>query len=259
MKLTFTPLSRKSVAEQVATRLRAEILSGRLAAGEKLPGERELSAGMGTNRNTLREATRTLEAQGLVHARQGDGVTVLDYRRDGDLQILPLFLTEARIEERAALLVDVLRLRRVLLVDMAGTAAERADADGLAALRQRLDEARAAVGDPARAVQADLDFYRTLARASGSLIAVWSFNTFARAYLDVVKAMPALWITPAGYLETLGALIDAIAARDPRETRRVLDRHLAGIDAVLVPWLTSGKVPLAETAPRGEAPRARQR
>jgi GntR family transcriptional repressor for pyruvate dehydrogenase complex len=248
MKLTLTPLSRKSVAEQVAARLRAEILGGRIAPGDKLPGERELSVTLGTNRNTLREAIRTLATQGLVHARQGDGVTVLDYRRDGDLQLLPLLLTEGRIEERAEVLVDVLRLRRVLLVDMAGIAAERADVGSVAALRGALEEARAALGDPTRAMQADFDFYRTLAAASRSLIARWSFNTFARAYLDVVKAMPALWLTPAGYLETLDALVDAIATHDPQETRRILDRHFARIDTVLVPLLTSGEAPIAAAA-----------
>ena len=36
-----------------------------------------------------------------------DGVTVLDYRRDGDVQILPLFLTEGRIEELPASRADI--------------------------------------------------------------------------------------------------------------------------------------------------------
>jgi DNA-binding FadR family transcriptional regulator len=248
MKLNLAPLSRTSVADQVAARLRGDILGGRLAPGDKLPGERELAVSFGTNRNTLREAIRTLETQGLVHARHGDGLTVLDYRRDGELQILPAVLTEGRPEDRAALLVDVLRLRRLLLVDMAGTAAERADPTTVAALRAHVATARAAIGDPPRALKADLDFFGTLAAASRSLIARWSFNTFARAYLDVVKAMPGLWITPDGYGETLDALCDAIAARDPAGTRRILDRHLARIDAVLVPLLTSGQVAIATTA-----------
>ena len=38
--------------------LRRQILSGALAAGERLPGERELAAKYDTNRNTLREAVR---------------------------------------------------------------------------------------------------------------------------------------------------------------------------------------------------------
>jgi GntR family transcriptional regulator, transcriptional repressor for pyruvate dehydrogenase complex len=236
----FVPLSRMSVAEQVAARLRSEILSGGLGAGDKLPAERDLAVRLGTNRNTLREALRTLETQGLVRARQGDGVTVQDYRLQGDLQLLPLFLTEGPLAERPAVLADVLRLRRVLLIDMAVMAAERSDVPGVAALRAGLAELRAATDDPARLMEADLAFYRTLARASGSLIAPWRFNTFARAYLDLVQALPALWMRPAGYLEALDALVGAIAAHQPDATRRLLDRHLASVDAELMPLLTSG-------------------
>src|SRR5512137_1014663 len=89
--MKLAPVRHSSVADQVARKLRSEILSGRLAAGSKLPGERDLARDLGTNRNTLREALRTLEALGLVRARQGDGVSVLDYRRTGELQVLPLF------------------------------------------------------------------------------------------------------------------------------------------------------------------------
>ncbi|MBI5480215.1 MAG: FadR family transcriptional regulator [Deltaproteobacteria bacterium] len=243
--MKLAPVRHSSVADQVARKLRAEILSGRLPAGAKLPGERDLARDLGTNRNTLREALRTLEALGLVRARQGDGVSVLDYRRDGELQVLPLFLTEGQPEERAGVLADLLGLRRVLIVDMAAIAAARADAAAVAALRLRLDDIRvviAAGGNGDRLPLIDLEFYRTLATATHSLVAQWSFNTFARAYLDIVQALPSLWITPPGYVDTLTALLDAIEAHDADGTRRILDRHLRQVDRTLVPLLT-GRTP----------------
>jgi DNA-binding FadR family transcriptional regulator len=262
MPLHLQPVTRKSIAEQVAACLRGEILAGQIRPGEKLPGERQLAARLGTNRNTLREAMRTLESEGLVRARHGDGVTVLDYRRGGELQVLGLFITAGAPEERAAVLTDLLRLRRLLLVDMAVMAAERGDRAGVAALRQGVERVRAVAtataiattseptegeretamaAQAAARMAADLEFYRTLAGASGSLVAQWSFNTLSRAYLDVVQAMPALWFTPKGYLTTLSALVAAIAARDAAATRRILERHLRRVDAALVPFLASGR------------------
>jgi GntR family transcriptional regulator, transcriptional repressor for pyruvate dehydrogenase complex len=241
--MKLAPVRHSSVADQVSRKLRSEILSGRMPAGSKLPGERDLARDLGTNRNTLREALRTLEALGLVRARQGDGVTVLDYRRDGELHVLPLFLMEGRVEERGQVLVDLLRLRRTLIVDMAVIAANRADEAAVAALRQRLDDIRAVLaegGDRDRLPEIDLEFYRTLATAARSLVAQWGFNTFARAYIDIVQALPALWITPPGYVDTLSALLDAIATHDAEETRRILDRHLRQVDGTLVPLLTGG-------------------
>jgi len=75
-----------------------------------------------------------------------------------------------------------------------------------------------------------------------SLVAQWSFNTFAQAYIDIVQALPSLWITPPGYLDTLSALVDAIAAHDADGTRRILDRHLRQVDGTLVSLL-SGRTP----------------
>jgi len=50
------PVARSSVVDAVADRLRNEILAGRLAAGSRLPSERELSLALGVNRLTLRAA-----------------------------------------------------------------------------------------------------------------------------------------------------------------------------------------------------------
>jgi DNA-binding GntR family transcriptional regulator len=126
---------------------------------------------------------------------------------------------------------------------MASIAATRADEAAVAALRQRLDAIRAVLADGANREQLptiDLEFYRTLAIAARSLVAQWGFNTFARAYLDIVRALPGLWITPPGYVDTLSALLDAIAAHDAEEARRILDRHLRQVDGTLVPLLTGG-------------------
>src|ERR1700727_1795385 len=63
------PVARSSVVDAVADRLRGEILAGRLAAGTRLPSERELSLALGVNRLTLRAALGRVEALGLVAAR----------------------------------------------------------------------------------------------------------------------------------------------------------------------------------------------
>ena len=54
--------------EVVAQRLRREIVTGRLAVGQRLPPEEELTATFGIARTTLREALRVLESQGLIEA-----------------------------------------------------------------------------------------------------------------------------------------------------------------------------------------------
>ncbi|MEA2291727.1 MAG: hypothetical protein QOF17_747, partial [Solirubrobacteraceae bacterium] len=59
--------------EQVVQRLRADIAAGRLAAGERLPSERELARALGVGRASVREALGVLGNLGLVETRPGSG------------------------------------------------------------------------------------------------------------------------------------------------------------------------------------------
>ena len=63
-------------SRRMAGDLRLEIEDGRLAAGDKLPSERDLAARYGTARNTAREAIGILQSEGLVVAQHGRGVYV---------------------------------------------------------------------------------------------------------------------------------------------------------------------------------------
>jgi GntR family transcriptional regulator len=60
----------------LAWRLRALILSGRLQAGDRLPGVRDLAVATGVNVNTARALYRRLEREGLVVSQHGMGTFV---------------------------------------------------------------------------------------------------------------------------------------------------------------------------------------
>jgi DNA-binding transcriptional regulator YhcF (GntR family) len=64
------------VGVNLAWRLRTLILSGRLPAGDRLPGVRDLAAATGVNVNTARALYRRLEHEGLVVSQQGMGTFV---------------------------------------------------------------------------------------------------------------------------------------------------------------------------------------
>jgi len=63
-------------SRRIADDLRLSIENGELAAGGKLPSERELATRYGTARNTAREAIAILASEGLVVAQHGRGVFV---------------------------------------------------------------------------------------------------------------------------------------------------------------------------------------
>lgn len=101
------PVARSSVVDAVSDRLRGEILAGRLAAGSRLPSERELSLALGVNRLTLRAALARLEAMGLVSTRHGSGTEVAPWRERAGLDALPMVMGSLDPAEPAW--VDLLR------------------------------------------------------------------------------------------------------------------------------------------------------
>src|SRR6516225_9926310 len=61
---------------EVVRHLEQRILSGQLAAGDKVPPERELSAALGVSRSVVREAIGRLASLGLVRSVHGSGTRV---------------------------------------------------------------------------------------------------------------------------------------------------------------------------------------
>ena len=63
----------RPIYEQVRDSMRALILSGAIAPGEKLPSVRELASQLAINPNTIQRAYRELERLGLICTVPGKG------------------------------------------------------------------------------------------------------------------------------------------------------------------------------------------
>jgi GntR family transcriptional regulator len=68
--------SGKSLSDLVRLELMDEIRRGKYLVNSRLPNEEQLAKEMGVSRNTLREALRVLEANGVVEKKQGLGTFV---------------------------------------------------------------------------------------------------------------------------------------------------------------------------------------
>ena len=73
---------------QIAERLIAQIESGGLSPGEKLPPERDLSEKIGVNRMTLRRALHVLASQGLIVRKHGVGTFIAEPKIDRQMEVV---------------------------------------------------------------------------------------------------------------------------------------------------------------------------
>jgi GntR family transcriptional repressor for pyruvate dehydrogenase complex len=231
---TVKPITKSSFAEQIAANLRRQILSGALEPGEKLPPERKLAKQFGTNRNTLREAIRTLEGLKLVSVRQGDGVRVRDFRSEGEAPILPYFFMEGGgAEERTLALGDLLNLRRLILSEAGALAAKRGDDEDFDALEEHVQCLAEALPE-GNIAEMDLEFYHLLVRASHSLTIIWMFNTFHDVYRKSMPIVQRIWVTPKNYLPSLKRLLKALRTGNARSASKIIQTHLAKGDEIVL-------------------------
>ncbi|GAA5541582.1 MULTISPECIES: FadR/GntR family transcriptional regulator [Brucella] len=93
---------------ELARQIEKRIGNGEFPVGTKLPSERELSAEYAVSRPVVREALSQLKLDGLVEARAGSGVFVIDKSSEKAFRIQPLAIEETQsLEQLMELLVAV--------------------------------------------------------------------------------------------------------------------------------------------------------
>ncbi|MBO0721003.1 MAG: FadR family transcriptional regulator [Blastocatellia bacterium] len=159
------PARNGPTAEQVVDQIRDLIASGELRPGDRLPAERELARQLGISRPSLRAGLRMLVAMGLLRARHGSGT----YISDG-----PPALGSEQLSLLAELhgftFDQMFEARRVLEVQIAGLAAERASAENLATIAEEVANMYATLDDPQQYLIHDIRFHRAIAAASANPI-----------------------------------------------------------------------------------------
>lgn len=160
-EIGILPRAGRSLSKQVAEVLADRIVSGSLSEGSLLPPERELGESLGVSRTVVREATKLLESQGLVSIEQGRGTVVCGPGQDAVIDSLKLLL-----RRRAPVLKNLLEVRQILEVEVAGLAAKRRTGENLEELRRQLEVMHLQPDQPSGYVDADVAFHLEIARAT---------------------------------------------------------------------------------------------
>lgn len=157
--------------EDICRRIRAQIASGELQPGDKLPAERELAVQLGVGRNALREALRNLENAGMIELRKGRG---------GGAFILPgnsRRITHAMrdLHDIGSFSLEEVTEARILVVDqIVRVACQRATQADLDALQRNVDELEhmTRIRDMPNRTKRVLEFYDILAAATRNRVLI---------------------------------------------------------------------------------------
>jgi GntR family transcriptional repressor for pyruvate dehydrogenase complex len=213
-----------------------EIASGRYAEGELLPRESDVAEQFDVSRGVARECMRALEERGLVRIRHGLGAIVRseDQWDRMDPDVLAVLLRGSR---GAAILGEYLEGRRIVEVEAAGLAAERATtaaveelAGAFARMRVTAAEARLNPAAEPRYHEADVAFHRAVVRAAANPVLGLMTEPIHRALAATFGALARPQERFERGLPEHERLLRAIAAGDPAEARAAMRAHLLTVE-----------------------------
>jgi DNA-binding FadR family transcriptional regulator len=164
-----TVIKRRSLADEVASKLQQQIVLGKYKENDQLPIEPELMRTFGVGRSTIREAIKILANAGMLRVQQGLGTFV--EKPTGIRETLTQRLKRADIE-------DLDEVRQLLEMKIAEKAADNRTTADIKKMRRMLDLRRLA-GNVDEAIDADIKFHTAIAEASKNEILADLYKTFA--------------------------------------------------------------------------------
>ena len=228
-------LGRRNLSQAVADELIRRIDHGQLRPGDRLPTEQGLTDMFGVGRNTIREAVQSLVARGMVEVRPRRGAIVLGVSSHKATDALTM---SALLEDQAT--EDLYEFRRILEVEVAARAAERATAGDLEVMQNAIADYAEALERGLSTHSADVAFHRALAATSHNTVYLRVLDSIADALMSArLETARIPWAAELA-LKQHSAILDAVGRGDHEGARAEMAEHL-----------TSAKRALDEARKRG--------
>jgi DNA-binding GntR family transcriptional regulator len=210
---------REQLSDEVAARLRTDIMTGTLRPGTYIRLD-ETAAALGVSITPVREALRTLRGEGMVQLEPHRGHVVVPLTR-GDID-------------------DIFWLQATIAKELAATAAERITDAEIDELEHLNDSLAAAVerGDPEEVAAAEVTFHRAFNRTTGRIKLAWFLLHVARYLPGQIYASDAEWGAAAvsGHRELIAALrrrdVDTVVRLTSGEFSDAAQRLVARLDEI---------------------------
>lgn len=212
--------------QQVEDQIRHAISSGALTGGQKLPSEAVLALNFGVSRTTVREALRSLVADGLIEkvpgASGGSFVRSLDHETLGADLVHDI---ENLLSAGSVGFLEASQVRRMLEMPSARLAAVHRSAAELDALHEVISEQRLLSHDDPRVPELDTRFHSLISQASGNRV-VAAFVTALHEVTEPVHHLHLDAEVGKGTFRQHRAIVGAIERQDPAAAEAAMGEHL---------------------------------
>jgi len=233
----FKPVKKTRVYEEIVLKVKHMIEKGRLHSGDQLPSERELAEVFNVSRSSVREALRSLETQGYLESRQGDGTYIA--RQPLESLVNPL-ATVIFTEKDGQM--ELFEMRRLIEPQLAFLAAKRATPEEIVMLGKALELQEDAFAKGESGTEVDKTFHYILAKAAKNKVLLRIIDNI----MDLLAESRDKYLQVEGRSEKSLArhkeVLNAIRSGDKKLAARVMLDHLEDIEVSLFSGTKSKKI-----------------
>ena len=212
-------MDKANLREQTARRLYDMVVEGRVAPGDKLPNEVELSRQLGVSRATLREAIRDLTVQGVLEVRRGKGT----FAAAGAGEEGPDF---ARLERVKGRLRDLFELRAIFEPQAARLACRRAGPEELADILDKGAAVERCIRAGRDRTRADRAFHAAIVRATHNEFMMRLLPVISQAVEEAISAGEHSEALAQVTLRDHALLMDFFRRRDEAGAEHAMAIHM---------------------------------
>jgi len=224
----FTPVKKTRIYEEIISRIRTMVEKGDLTAGDRLPSERELSTSLRVSRPSVREALKTLETQGFLEIRQGEG-TYISRKHIGQFgePLAANILTEKEYQ------IQILEMRRLVEPQIASLAAEKATRDKMYRMEMTLRFQKEKVRKGETGADLDKIFHYIIAEASKNGLLIRIIDIATDLFSENRKRYLHFAQRPETSIRHHRKILNAITAGDCELAANSMKDHLDNIHETL--------------------------
>jgi len=224
------------IYEEIVDQIGLLVADGQLKPGDRLPSERELVERFQVSRASIREAISALEMMGLIEVHAGEGTYIRQVNIDSVVAPLAWMLF---IEKDTDL--ELYEVRKILEVQAAGLAAERAQEDEILDMYEALEVMRMDLEIDRLGEDADYRFHFAIARATSNKILIRLMNTISDTMQKTLKSSRGKLYedktTPERLYQEHRSLYEAIKNHNVLKAQQLMLNHLVGVETQLAKYL----------------------
>ena len=230
----FKPIKKAKVYEEIVAKIKEMVEKGRFKSGDQLPVERELAEVFRVSRSSVREALRSLESQGFIESRQGDGTYIASHPVESLVRPLASVIFTEKDDQ-----MELFEMRRMIEPDLAYLAAERATKEEIQMMKEVLDLQEEKIARGESGTDVDKSFHYIMARAAKNKVLLRITDNIIDLLAESREQYLQVEGRPQKSILRHREVLEAIRARDPERAEKCMLEHLMDIETSL--FGTSGR------------------